>query len=82
MTEFRGRPLFIFSIDVAITKARNVVYFSTDGFVDLLDYAGLFGCLTGPQAPSAIECACHDLNADGHVDLRDHGLASSTFNRR
>ncbi len=32
---FRMTDSTIFSIDVAITKARNVVYFSSDGFVDL-----------------------------------------------
>lgn len=32
---FRMPDSTIFSIDVAITKARNVVWFSTDGFVDL-----------------------------------------------
>lgn len=32
---FRMPDSTIFSIDVAISKARNVVYFSTDGFVDL-----------------------------------------------
>jgi uncharacterized protein GlcG (DUF336 family) len=32
---FRMTDSTIFSIDVAITKSRNVVYFSTDGYVDL-----------------------------------------------
>jgi uncharacterized protein GlcG (DUF336 family) len=32
---FRMKDSTIFSIDVAITKSRNVVYFSTDGYVDL-----------------------------------------------
>jgi hypothetical protein len=32
------------------------------------------GCQNGPDAAVAIECDCWDLNADGHIDLRDAGI--------
>jgi len=46
-----------------------------DGVVDLLDYAALAGCVTGPNAgPIAVGCECCDLDVDNDVDLYDFTL--------
>jgi predicted outer membrane repeat protein len=44
-----------------------------DGDVDLVDFAMLQLCFTGPGSDAAPECAPFDLDQDGDVDLVDFG---------
>lgn len=43
-----------------------------DGDVDADDAALLVDCLTGPLVAAGADCGPADLDADGHVDLRDY----------
>jgi|CXWL01.1.fsa_nt_gi sugar lactone lactonase YvrE len=46
-----------------------------DGVVDLVDFASIHPCLTGPGGgPAQFECAVADLNGNGDVDLTDLAL--------
>lgn len=42
-----------------------------DGDVDLDDYVGFSGCLSGPGNEVGAGCSCADFDADGDVDLAD-----------
>jgi hypothetical protein len=44
---------------------------NNDHVVDLLDYGPSPACMTGPDVGAAPACACHDIDADGDVDLSD-----------
>jgi hypothetical protein len=53
---------------------------NNDGGVDLLDYADLRACLTGPGGGSGGSgCACFDFDADGDTDLRDFAEFQTLF---
>jgi hypothetical protein len=51
----------------------------SDGDVDLLDYAILEPCLTGPGSPAPVPCQIPDIDADTHVDLADVQLFQNAF---
>ncbi len=55
--------------------------FDGDCDVDLADHAFLELCLSvsGPSAPTIRGCESADLDADGHVGLRDFGLLQRCF---
>lgn len=46
---------------------------NSDGQVDLIDFQGFAGCVTGPdvEEPLPFECRCYDLDLDDDVDLID-----------
>ena len=44
-----------------------------DAGISLYDFDGHDACLSGPGAPHALECECHDFDDDGDVDLKDFG---------
>lgn len=51
-----------------------------DGDIDLMDYASLAACLTGPDAGTVDPgCNMFDFKVDGDVDLRDVGALFTTF---
>ncbi|NOT02933.1 MAG: hypothetical protein HOP29_20225 [Phycisphaerales bacterium] len=45
-----------------------------DGVENLVDWADLRDCVSGPGIPTPDECACSDFDGDGDVDLLDSGL--------
>ena len=50
-----------------------------DWSVDLPDLSGLATCLDGPELGLGEGCACHDLDADGDVDLHDFAAFQAAF---
>ncbi|HUU82100.1 MAG TPA: C25 family cysteine peptidase [Phycisphaerae bacterium] len=50
-----------------------------DGRVDLADYLGLEGCLTGPEGGVAGGCGPADFDGDSDVDLWDFAEFSAVF---
>jgi len=51
-----------------------------DSLVSLLDLQSAPACLSGPSgSPLSPECACLDLNSDGHVDLFDISYLQLAF---
>ncbi|MEK6676620.1 MAG: peptidoglycan DD-metalloendopeptidase family protein [Planctomycetota bacterium] len=53
---------------------------NSDGDVDLMDFAGLPACLSGPGMPHGdIGCVGFDGNKDLHVDLRDFAQFQECF---
>ncbi|MFQ5414994.1 MAG: hypothetical protein ACE5E6_11100 [Phycisphaerae bacterium] len=44
-----------------------------DGDVDLVDYAVLAGCVSGPGATLSLGCGAVDYDLDGDVDVEDFG---------
>jgi hypothetical protein len=50
-----------------------------DAGINLFDFAGYDTCLSGPGAPHAADCECHDFDADGDVDLTDFGAFQAAF---
>ncbi|GJM24740.1 MAG: hypothetical protein DHS20C16_11550 [Phycisphaerae bacterium] len=50
-----------------------------DGDADIDDHFILDGCLTSPDQPLGVGCACLDLDSDGDVDLRDFGFFQMAF---
>ena len=60
-----------------------------DGFIDLLDYAAIQRCFTGPgrpipPAPEPVHCVCLDLDGDRDIDLIDYAifLVAGGFSRQ
>lgn len=54
--------------------------FNRDRYVDLLDYAELPDCITGPSAAAPSPCCrIFDWNFDAHVDLRDFAAFEREF---
>jgi hypothetical protein len=74
-----------------INRANNTVTFTVvipsvpadaegDGDVDMQDYAGFQGCLSGPAMPyPEPACASLDFDADGDVDQSDYGVFQRCF---
>jgi hypothetical protein len=50
-----------------------------DGFVDLQDYNGFWGCLTGPSETIGEECQVYDGNDDCRCDLEDLAVLQTFF---
>lgn len=50
-----------------------------DGDVDLLEFADLQSCMTGPSTAPAGVCDPQDTNNDGRVDLKDASLLMRQF---
>ena len=51
-----------------------------DGDIDLIDYAGFAGCMTGPGlADGLCDCRFLDIDYDGDVDLGDFALFQNAF---
>lgn len=51
-----------------------------DGDIDLLDFAGYAGCLTGPVGGGIPgECDCLDIAQDSRIDLADHAGFQNIF---
>ncbi len=54
--------------------------FDADGDIDLDDFTGWEGCVTGPLlGPSPLECALLDFEFDGDVDLEDYAAFQRTI---
>ena len=47
--------------------------------IDRADVALLAGCLSGPEAAFFAGCDCHDMDADGDVDLGDFAALQTEF---
>lgn len=56
--------------------------FDADGDVDLLDFAPLTACPTGPSGSPSSLCVGFDLDDDADVDLRDLGMFQNKFTGR
>jgi len=65
------------SLDLAVFVFRFDV--DRDGVVDLADYAGFPGCLTGPEQPMNAGCERYDFDKDGDVDLADFAMLPPAF---
>jgi hypothetical protein len=72
---------------VAALEGVSVAYYgecmagdiNLDGFVDLLDYELLYGCLYGPGQGIPLDCADADLDGDIDVDLGDFTFLMEHF---
>ena len=52
---------------------------NSDWSVDMLDFADVEACLSGPDVAIANEYECHDTDGDGDVDLRDFAAFQPAF---
>ncbi len=50
-----------------------------DSDVDLVDFAELAGCVSGPGRPTRLGCEALDFDQDGHVDMRDFAKFQEIF---
>lgn len=50
-----------------------------NGLVTLADFSNYSACLTGPGQLFPAGCGCHDLDADGDVDLLDFAAFQSSL---
>ena len=53
--------------------------FDDDGDVDLQDFAGFGGCMTGPDDMAPTSCLSRDMDRDGDVDLADAARFQDQF---
>ncbi|MFH1110467.1 MAG: SUMF1/EgtB/PvdO family nonheme iron enzyme [Planctomycetota bacterium] len=67
---------------VVRTPAPPAADFDADGDVDLLDFAPLTACPTGPGGSASSLCAGFDFDGDADVDLHDLGAFQDKFTGR
>ena len=69
-----------FSLTTGFWSAAELADINGDGTVDLLDYARLEACVTGPETDiDRPVCLSADLDRDNDVDLRDFGRFQAGF---
>ena len=51
------------------------------GSVNLLDYADMETCLSGPSITPTSDCECFDFDSDGDIDLLDFADFQENFNK-
>ena len=71
--------------DDAISKDYGLLYgllpgdCDHDWSVDMADFIGLTGCITGPGTPADESCACYRLDGDLDVDIDDYRRFQTVF---
>lgn len=75
----KSPPVFMVERVVFGLQSGDVADADCDGAVNLGDYVGLSGCMTGPAVGLVLGCEAFDADLDGDVDLDDAAAFQRLF---